>query len=136
MTNNNRAFGLFALRALLGIVFMMQGFSKLFQFGIWNIYDVGFKSFESTLPMPLLVAVLFFTTFAELLGGALLILGWQRGWTYRVLAVLLLIVSFGHGMESPAWDTRHVAFRAIFLFPLFFLPDEWDTWSMDHRLRK
>jgi uncharacterized membrane protein YphA (DoxX/SURF4 family) len=78
----------------------------------------------------------FYTTFAELFGGALLLLGWQRKWTYRVLAVVLLVVSFGHGLESPIWDLQHVIFRTILLVTLFFLPEEWDLWSLDRRLMR
>jgi uncharacterized membrane protein YphA (DoxX/SURF4 family) len=136
MTIENRAFGLFFLRSLLGIIFMMQGWGKVFQFGIWNLYENAFISFEAMLPKPVLVAVLLFTTFAELLGGLFLILGWQRKWFYRILASVLLLVSFGHGLESPIWDLQHVVFRAILLIPLFFLPEEWDSWSLDHRLKQ
>jgi uncharacterized membrane protein YphA (DoxX/SURF4 family) len=133
---NNQTFGIFFLRALVGIIFLMQGWGKVFTFGIWNLYENGFKSFETMLPMPILVAVLFFTTFTELLGGLLLLLGWQRAWVYRALAAVLLVVSFGHGLESPIWDLQHVIFRTILLAPLFFLPDEWDTWSLDHWLKR
>jgi uncharacterized membrane protein YphA (DoxX/SURF4 family) len=136
MTTNNPAFGLFFLRTLLGAIFLMQGWGKVFQFGIWGVYENFFKPFEAMLPKPLLVAVLLFTTFSELLGGALLLLGWLRWWTYRVLAVVLLVVSLGHGLESPIWDLQHVLFRAAILAPLFFLPEEWDRWSLDFQLKK
>jgi putative oxidoreductase len=135
MTSDNRAFGLFFLRSLLGVIFLMQGWGKVFKFGIWSLYDNVFKPFEAMLPKPVLVAVLFFTTFAELLGGALLLLGWQRRWAYRFLAAVLLLVGFGHGLESPIWDLQHVVFRALLLAPLFFLPEDWDEFSMDHRLK-
>jgi uncharacterized membrane protein YphA (DoxX/SURF4 family) len=136
MMNDNRAFGLLFLRSLAGIIFLMQGWGKVFQFGIWGLYENTFKPFEAILPKPILVATLFFTTFAELLGGALLVLGWQRKWVYQILAAVLLVVSFGHGLESPIWDLQHVVFRAILLVPLFFLPDEWDIWSLDRRLER
>jgi putative oxidoreductase len=88
------------------------------------------------LPKPLLVIVLYFTTFSELIGGAFLLLGLLRKWTYRTLALVLLVVSFGHGLESPIWDLQHVFFRAALLVPLFLLPFDWDPHSLDHRLKK
>jgi uncharacterized membrane protein YphA (DoxX/SURF4 family) len=133
MNIQNRAFGLMFLRNLLGLIFLMQGCGKVFKFGIWGLYDMAFKSFEPMLPKPILVAVLFFTTFSELFGGLFLILGWQRMWVYRVLAVVLLVVSLGHGLESPIWDLQHVFYRSAILATLFFLPEEWDLWSLDHR---
>jgi putative oxidoreductase len=136
MKNSNQAFGLFFLRSLLGTIFLMQGWGKVFQFGIWSLYENVFKPFETMLPKPILLVVLFFTTFAELLGGTLLILGWQRKWTYRILAMVLLLVTFGHGLESPIWDLQHVVFRSLLLMPLFFLPEEWDLFSLDFRLNQ
>ncbi len=132
MKNTNRALAFFFLRTLLGTIFLLQGWGKIFKFGIWNLYENAFKPLETMLPKPVLVAVLFFTTFAELVGGAMLLIGWRRDWAYRIFVAVLLIVSIGHGLESPIWDLQHVVFRGALLAALLLLPGDWDIWSLDN----
>ena len=74
--------------------------------------------------------MLFFTTFVELIGGVCLVLGLFRQWALWLLAVDLLIVSIGHGLESPIWDLQHVMPRALLTGALLLLPAGWYTWSL------
>ena len=132
-----RAAGIFFLRALLGIIFFMQGLGKISKWGMENLYNNGFKSFEDTfLPTFLIKFAAYFTTYAELIGGLLLILGLFRRYAMFGLALVLLIVSFGHGMQSPVWDLSHVIFRAALLVPLMLLPSSWDRWHLDRLFKK
>ncbi|GAB5550932.1 MAG: hypothetical protein Sapg2KO_05230 [Saprospiraceae bacterium] len=135
MTNQyqfERAAGLFFLRVLLGIIFFMQGFGKVFTWGIEGVYASVFQSYESTiLPQWLIYFTAYYTSFVELLGGALLLIGFFRKWTYLALASVLLIVSFGHGLASPIWSLNDVFPRAVLLAALFLLPASWDNWSLD-----
>jgi uncharacterized membrane protein YphA (DoxX/SURF4 family) len=134
-TEQSRAMGVLGLRCLIGIIFFWQGFGKVFEFGVDNVYHnfftAGMGLQETFLPVWLLKFTAYFTSYAELIGGALLILGFFRYWTYVMMALVLLIVSFGHGLVEPIWDLQHVVFRAILLFPLFFFPREWDRWNLD-----
>lgn len=132
----NRPAALFFLRFLLGLVVGLQGFGKLFNYGIWNVYDGAFKSFEAIFPAWVLVGVLFFTTFGELIAGFCLVLGIFRGWALALVAVILLVVSLGHGLESPIWDLQHVMPRAILTATLLLLPIDWDTWTLPRLLKK
>ena len=131
MQNDNaRAAGIFFIRALLGIIFLMQGFGKIFTFGVDNLYGMFFKDFEKTfLPKWLIWATAYYTSYVELICGLLLITGILKKWALYLLAVDLLIVSFGHGLLEPIWDLQHVIPRAILLAALFLLPQEWDKWS-------
>jgi putative oxidoreductase len=126
------------LRCLLGVIFFWQGYGKCFDFGVENVYHNFFVSGmgldQTFLPTWLLKATAYFTSFAELVGGALLILGFMRSYVYAMLGLVLLIVAFGHGVVEPIWDLQHVLFRAMLLLPLFFLPREWDRWNLDSLL--
>jgi len=131
-TTKSRAAGLFFIRALPGIIFLMQGFGKIFTFGVGNMYGMFFKDFEKTfLPKWLIWATAYYTSYIELIGGILLITGLFKKCALYLLAIDLLIVSFGHGLLEPIWDLQHVIPRAILLIVLFLLPQEWDKWNID-----
>lgn len=123
--NSTKAAGQFFLRSLLGIIFFMQGFGKVFTVGVSKVYEMYFKTFEAgLLPKWLIVSTAYYTSYAEMLCGALLMLGLFRKYALYLLAVVLLIVSFGHGLMEPVWDLGHVMPRAIMLTALLLLPGE------------
>jgi len=131
-----RTAGMFFIRTLLGIIFLMQGYGKLFTFGIHRVYGSFFKIFENTfLPKRLIVSTAYYTSFTELVGGFLLVAGFFRICAMYLLALDLLIVSFGHGLIEPIWDLSHVIPRAILLSALFLLPPIWDEWSADEYIK-
>jgi len=91
-----------------------------------------FMDFEKTfLPKWLIWTTAYYTSYAELIGGFLLIIGLFRKCALYVLAVDLLIVSFGHGLLEPIWDLQHVIPRAILLIALLLVPQQWDRWHFD-----
>lgn len=132
----NRVIGLFILRALLGIIFMMQGYGKVFTWGIYGVYENGFALYTKWLPEWLLWAIAYYTSYVELIGGFLLIIGLFRDYTLYAFGLLLLIVSFGHGLSQPIWDLQHVFFRSVMLITLLVLPQEWDKWRLDSLRKK
>ena len=130
-----RAAGLFFIRALLGIIFFMQGFGKIFTIGVANLYNMFFKDFEKTfLPKWLIWITAYYTSYVEVICGLLLIIGLFKKYALYLLAIDLLVVSFGHGLLEPIWDLQHVIPRAILLIALFLLPQEWDRWNADKLL--
>ena len=132
-----RAAVTFFIRVLLGIIFFMQGLGKLTNWGFENLYNNGFKSFEDTfLPTFIIKFAAYYTTYVELIGGFLLIIGLGRKYAMLALALVLLIVSFGHGLQSPVWNVTDVLFRSILLAPLMLFPQDWDKWHLDHFLNK
>lgn len=134
MTNKNqRAAGLFFMRSLLGVIFLMQGFGKVFTYTVDGVYQSAFAEMESTwIPVFLLKFTAYFTSYAEMIGGLFLVIGLFRQWTYILFGMVLLLVAYGHGLTSPIWDLQHVLFRGVLLFPLFLLPIEWDKWAVDN----
>lgn len=132
-----RPAGVFFARELLGIIFLMQGYGKVFTIGVSEVYEMFFKEFESTfLPKWLIVSTACYTSYIELIAGFFLIIGLFRKYALFLLAIDLLIVSFGHGLMQPIWDLQHVIPRAILLTALLLLPDEWDKWNIDTYVRR
>jgi len=131
----SRATAVLFTRALLGVIFLMQGFGKVFVFTVPKLYGMFFNDFEKTfLPKWLIWATAYYTSYVELICGFLLIFGLFRKWSLCFLAIDLLIVSFGHGLLEPIWDLQHVIPRAILLIALLIFPSEWDKWNIDHLL--
>ncbi|MBN4061910.1 MAG: hypothetical protein COA57_00415 [Flavobacteriales bacterium] len=133
----NRYAGMFLMRMMLGLIFFMQGWGKVVTWGVDNVYEKFFAAYEETiLPVFVVKFAAWHTSFGELICGFLLIIGLFRYVSYYILASILLIISFGHGLTSPIWDLQHVFFRTALLVPLLLLPKEWDKWSLDGLLKK
>ena len=123
-------------RLLLGLIFLMQGYGKVFTWGVSNVYNNGFKAYEETfLPSFLIKFTAYFTSYGEFICGLLLILGLFRKQAYLILAAILLIVSFGHGLQSPIWDLQHVFIRSVLLIFLMMVPFEKDLFTLDRLIK-
>ena len=127
-----RTVALLFARTLLGIIFLMQGYGKIFTYTMPDLYNMFFKNFETTfLPDWIIWSVAYYTSYIELIGGFLLIIGLFRKYVFYLIALDLLIVAFGHGLMEPIWDLQHVMPRAILLIVLMIVPQDWDKWNSD-----
>ncbi|MBW6481929.1 MAG: DoxX family protein [Vicingaceae bacterium] len=133
---NNTVVGLFFTRCLLGLIFLMQGYGKVFTYGVNNVYEQFFISYTETFPIFLVQFTAYFTSYTELIGGLFLVLGLFRNYTYHGLALVILIVSFGRGLAQPIWDLQHIFFRSALLIILFLTPQENDKWALDYIITK
>ena len=133
LDRHHYALALLFLRILLGIILIMQGYGKVFQYGVPEVYDMFFKSYaESTfLSEGILKLTAYFTSYVEFIGGLLIILGFFRMVSYLAVAIVLIVVSFGHGLVQPIWDLQHVFFRAVMVFTLLIIPASKDAFSAD-----
>ena len=136
MNQLNKNIGVLTLRLLLGFVFLMQGYGKVFNWGVENVYLSAFAPYESMLPIFLLKIAAYYTSYIELIGGLLLTLGLFRNYALYALGSVLVIVTLGHGLSEPIWDMQHVIYRAILLIPLLLLPEEWDKWRIDNLINR
>ena len=96
----------FFARVLLGVIFLMQGIGKVFTWGLDGVYN-SFKPYEETfLPKFLVVFSAYYTSYVELIGGALLVIGLFKNYTLYALASVLLIVSFDHELTYASWGPK------------------------------
>lgn len=136
--DRNKQVAVLLIRLLLGLIFFMQGFGKVFSWGVENVYksDFFYGTFKDLLPDFLIHSTAYYTSYVELIGGFLLIIGFKTNYALYALASVLVIVTFGHGLAEPVWDLSHVMYRAILLVALLMLPKEWDRFSLDSLISK
>jgi len=134
--NQNRIFVAFFLRVLVGIIFLMQGWGKVMVFGFEKLSGMLAAYKETFLPDFVVDLTMYYTTFAELIGGFLLVVGLFRHYAAYALGAVLLIVAFGHGLVKPIWGLEDVVFRAVLLASYLVLPQDWDQWQADRLFRK
>jgi uncharacterized membrane protein YphA (DoxX/SURF4 family) len=134
----NRKIGVLTLRLLLGLIVLMQGFGKVFTWGVGNVYNMPFfhDTYKDYLPDFIIQATAYYTSYVELIGGALIVIGFKRDYALYAIASVLVIVTFGHGLSEPIWDLSHVMYRAILLITLLLLPKNWDQLSLDYLIKK
>ena len=124
--------GMLIMRLLLGVIFFLQGYGKIFDIGVEELHEFAFaRDFKDILPVWTTKLTAYYTSYVELIAGLMLILGLFRDWALYFLASVLIIVSIGHGIVNPFWPLSDVAFRAMLLIPLLLLPATWDTIRLD-----
>ncbi|MBL4594609.1 MAG: DoxX family membrane protein [Flavobacteriales bacterium] len=134
----NRKIGLLTLRLLLGFIVLMQGFGKVFTWGVENVYNMPFfhETYKDYLPDFIIHATAYYTSYVELIAGLLIVIGLKRDYALYAMASVLVIVTFGHGLSEPIWNLSHVMYRAILLITLLLLPKGWDQFSLDYLISK
>lgn len=137
-TNLNRTIAVLTTRLILGFIFLMQGFGKVFIWGVQKLYNMKFfhETYKDLLPDYITYATVYYTSYVELIGGLLLVIGFKRDYALYALSSVLIIVTFGHGLAEPVWDLSHVIYRAILLISLLIFPKEWDKFSIDNYIHK
>jgi uncharacterized membrane protein YphA (DoxX/SURF4 family) len=129
-----RAWAIFFARGILGLIFFMAGIWKVFVLtpaGHAHRWFVDPYA-GSVLPQWALWAAGVSIPVVELVGGALLLLGWRVREALIGLGFVLLVVTFGHLLKEPLYEFHtHVIPRlALLLFVLLF-PREADRYSLD-----
>jgi uncharacterized membrane protein YphA (DoxX/SURF4 family) len=126
------------LRLVLGFIFLMQGFGKVFTWGVEKVFHMNFfyDTYKNLLPTSLIWITAYYTSWVELIGGFLVVIGFKRDFALYALALDLVIVTFGHGLAEPIWDLSHVMPRTILLVALLLLPRDWDRFSLDYLLSR
>lgn len=123
------------LRVFCGVVFVYQGYDKLFKVKISGV-TLAFENNaqKNNIPHFLLYAAAAFTSIAEFAGGFLLMFGLLKNISLVVLGIDLIVVAAAFSMVEPVWDMRHVFPRLLMVFTLLILPDEWGYLSLDNLL--
>ena len=129
-----RGWAVLFARLVLGLIFFMAGFWKVFQLGPLEHARKYFLPFADTfLPVWSLWFVGVVIPFVELLGGALLLIGLRVREALIALGGVLVIVTFGHLLREPLFNfSGHVIPRLALLLFLLWCPREVDWLSLDY----
>ena len=110
------------VRSFLGILFIFQGYDKLFVVKIKNVVNAFHNEADRKhIPEFLLVFTSYFTSITEFIGGILLITGLFHQFVPIILAINLLVVAFVFSFLRPMWDMQHVFPRVILLTLILLL---------------
>jgi thiosulfate dehydrogenase [quinone] large subunit len=125
-------------RLVLGFIFFMAGFWKVFELTPAGHVRKYFLPFQDTfLPTWSLWLVGFLIPFVELIAGALVMIGLRTRIALIALGCVLVVVTFGHLLHQPLYAFHeHVIPRLALLLFLLAMPDELDRFSLDSLLRR
>ncbi len=130
---SHEALAVFIARVFLGLLFFFQGYDAVFKVRIKNIVETVERPFgEKGVPRFLTVAAAWFTSYSELIGGALLVVGLFEYFALFLLGANILVAAIGFGITNPVWDLQHVFPRLMLLLFLLLVPASWHAWSLDH----
>ena len=123
----------FIIRIFLGILFFFQGYDAVFNIKVKNIVNTYQTAFlNKGIPHFLIKAGTWFTSYTELIAGALLIAGLFKYCSLYLLGVNLIVASAAFSITQPMWDMRFVFPRLALLAFLLAIPTSWDVWTLDN----
>lgn len=119
-------------RVFLGFLFLFQGYDAVFNVKIKNVVATYQNIFATRgIPKLLTWGGSYFTSYVELFGGLLLILGLFQPVVLCLLSINLIIASIAFGITTPMWDMRFVFPRLVLVIFLLIIPESWNAWSLD-----
>lgn len=124
----------FFARWMLGILFGMAGYWKVFVLGSGNhaqqFFVEGFA--DHWIPEWLLLALGHVIPYWELAGGILLIIGFKVRWVLISFGLLLLITTYGHALQQPLFDIDgHTFTRLMLILIVLVIPHQRDWLALD-----
>lgn len=127
----------FLARVFLGLMFFFQGYDAVFKVKVENVIDTYENSFsQKGIPRFLTICGAWFTSYVELIGGVLLIIGLFEYSVLYLLGINLLLVNIAFGVSNPMWDMKFVSPRLALLLFLLVIPYGWHAWSLDNLIFK
>jgi uncharacterized membrane protein YphA (DoxX/SURF4 family) len=129
-----RTWAVFCARVVLGLIFGMAGYDKVFvmtPFGhAERLFTVPYA--DSWIPYWLLLVTGVTIPFVELVFGWLLVIGWRIRDAMIALGLILILVTYGHLLANPIFSfSAHVIPRLALLAFVSFVPREVDWLSAD-----
>jgi uncharacterized membrane protein YphA (DoxX/SURF4 family) len=124
---------IFLARSLLAILFIFQGYDKLFRIGPYQVAQTILPAFEKY-GMTLWLArfLVWMNCLIELTCGLLLLAGLLKYFSLTLLGINLLVVSAGLSLVNPVWDMKLVFPRLFLLIFVLLFPDRHDVITLTH----
>lgn len=126
-------FTLLLCRLLLGVLFLFQGYEKIFKFkisGVESVYKADLV--KRGIPAFLIRPSIFISSWLEFLGGIMLIPGLFTYVTLGVLGINLIGAAVAFSMARPMWDMQYFFPRFALLIFLLIAPHTWNVYSFDY----
>ena len=122
-------------RVLLGILFFMQGYDKIFNVKIVNVIETIRPAYHKMkLPNFIIVFTAYFTSYIEFIFGLFLMVGLLKYFSLYLLGVDLIIVTFGMSVINSVWNMELVFPRFLLLLFLLIYPAEYDVITLQNLL--
>lgn len=122
----------FMIRLILGSLFFFQAYDKLVRIGLKETFATAYSGYrDHRVPQWFVRLSIWLSTFIELIGGVLLILGLFKSIALILLGINLIMVVFAFSYLRGMWDMQHVFPRLVLLIALFLIPFQWDVWTLD-----
>jgi len=131
--HHHEIFGVLIVRLFLGILFFLQGYDAVFKVKISGVIQtIEEPMLRIGMPRFLIVISAYFTSYIELIGGILLIIGFAKYYAMYLLGIDLIVASIAFGMIKSMWDMQYVFPRLVILVFLLIIPSQWDVFSVDY----
>jgi putative oxidoreductase len=119
------------VRISLGVIFLFQAYDKIFTVGLKDFTDTVIQGMRrSKIPDTFIRVSSFISSYIELVGGLLLILGLFLPIIYLIMSLNLIMVILSFSYMQPLWDMKHVFPRMAMLVFLMLMPLEADIYSL------
>lgn len=130
---------IFITRWILGLIFVVAGYWKIFERGVVPVTEALFigQFSDSWIPTWLLWPLGVTIPFVELTAGLLLCAGLLSRYAASALGLLLIVTTYGHLLLEPLFDiSGHTFNRLALVLAVLLLPREADLWSLDRLLAR
>jgi uncharacterized membrane protein YphA (DoxX/SURF4 family) len=113
------------IRCITGILFMLQGYDKIFRMGIGKVAEAMEPAYRLKGITPGMVKIIaLLSSWIEFTGGILILTGLFFYPALYLLSLDLVIVVFGMALLEPAWDMRIVFPRMVLVTSLLIWPGQ------------
>jgi uncharacterized membrane protein YphA (DoxX/SURF4 family) len=135
MMNYNHEIAEVLVRVFAGILFLLQGYDKIFRVTMHSVIDAFTADAERYhVPRPVLYGISYYTSIVELVGGLMLITGLYTNFALYALGLDLVLVCFAFTYMQPMWNMKYVFPRLALVITLLLMPAEYRTFSIDYYL--
>ena len=129
----------FIVRWILGLLFLMAGYWKVFVLSpaahAQQYFVDGFA--DTWIPALLLNVLGYAIPFVELAAGFLLCLGFRIREALIAVGLLLIVTTYGHALQQPLFDIDgHTFTRLALIVFLLLAPRDAERFSLDGWLRR
>lgn len=133
----NWPIAIFIVRWILGVLFLMAGYWKVFVLTpaqhAQQYFVEGFA--DHWIPEWLLLAFGYSIPVVEFAAGILLCLGLRTREALIALGLLLIVTTYGHALQQPLFDIDgHTFTRLALIIFLLLAPQGYDKYSADNLL--